>query len=206
MGEVTSEVAALKAMLEKELPREAERPGVDGEERPSQPAGSRKVNDWLERNEAARHLEAGLPTDPLEQSTPLSSSSPLFTGPAKAEGAAAAREGLARILSRAPYTPTTLMTMREHSEALQRLIPLLAPPDLQPLVAAARDNLRALAVDSSGTRVVQALLEYTAGEQRQQLLRLLGVPATILLLATDKFGTYVAQVIHLLFLGSLLAG
>ena len=206
VGEVTSEVAALKAMLEKELPRAAERPGVDGEERPSQPAGSRKVNDWLERNEAARHLEAGLPTDPLEQSTPLSSSSPLFTGPAKAEGAAAAREGLARILSRAPYTPTTLMTMREHSEALQRLIPLLAPPDLQPLVAAARDNLRALAVDSSGTRVVQALLEYTAGEQRQQLLRLLGVPATILLLATDKFGTYVAQVIHLLiFLGSLQA-
>ena len=194
VGEVTSEVAALKSMLEKELPKVAERPAAAGEERPSQPAGSRKVNDWLERNEAARQLEVGLATDPLEQSTPLSSSSPLFTGPARPEGTAAAREGLARILSLAPYTPTTLMTMREHSEALQRLIPLLAPPDLQPLVAAARDNLRALAADSSGTRVVQALLEYTAGEQRQQLVRLLGVPATILLLATDRFGTYVAQV------------
>merc|ERR1719319_115616 len=193
VDEVTSEVAALKSMLEKELPKVAERPAAAGEERPSQPGGSRKVNDWLERNEAARQLEVGLATDPLEQSTPVSSSSPLFTGTSRPEGAAAAREGLARILSRAPYTPTTLMTMRERSEALQRLIPLLAPPDLQPLVAASRDNLRALAADSSGTRVVQALLEYTTGEQRQQLVRLLGVPATILLLATDRFGTYVAQ-------------
>jgi hypothetical protein len=173
-------VETLKWMLERELPQaEAlrDRQKGDGEEKqmtPSPrptlpPCGDSKVDDWLTRNEASQAAMEEL-EDPVFESTPVSSSSPLFVTPAKAGSKVqgmlktsyrevtrqethdslsvlSAQAELAKLLARAPHSPSSLMTTRESSQVLQRLIAVLPSASLQPILNIVLGNFRALATN-----------------------------------------------------------
>jgi len=161
-------VAALKSMLEKELPQVTRGKG-DGEEKGPklQSYGTKKVNDWFARNEAVRLKEQAvvncdLLTDEKFElaEAPLGSSSPCKKKEDTEEAGIEvnlAIETLNRMLKHAPVA--ALMTTRETSVALQELVPLLPANTLQPLFDGASDNFEMVSTHPSGCRVVQALLK-----------------------------------------------
>ena len=197
-------VAALKSMLEKELPQVTRGKG-DGEEKGPKPQsyGTKKVNDWFARNEAVRLKEQAvvncdLLTDEKFElaEAPLGSSSPCKKKEDTEEAGIEvnlAIETLNRMLKHAPVA--ALMTTRETSVALQELVPLLPANTLQPLFDGASDNFEMVSTHPSGCRVVQALLKSNGnGHQLHQLTcHLEEEPASLIKLAMDKFGTFVAQ-------------
>merc|ERR1719234_635016 len=198
-------VAALKSMLEKELPQVTRGKG-DGEEKVPKPQayGTKKVNDWFARNEAVRLKEAAVnSTDLLTDENfdaveaPLGSSSPCKkkenTELAVGVEADLALESLNRMLKHAPAA--ALMTTRETSVTLQELVPHLPSNALQPLFDGASDNFEMVSTHPSGCRVIQVLLKSNCSiEQLDQLTcSLVDEPANLIRLAMDKFGTFVAQ-------------
>ena len=197
-------VAALKSMLEKELPQVTRGKG-DGEEKGPKPQsyGTKKVNDWFARNEAVRIKEqAGVNCDLLTDEkfelaeAPLGSSSPCKKKEGTEEAGVEvnlAMETLNRMLKHAPAA--ALMTTRETSVALQELVPLLTANALQPLFDGASDNFEMVSTHPSGCRVIQALLKSNGNcHQFDQLTcHLEEEPASLIKLAMDKFGTFVAQ-------------
>ena len=104
-----------------------------------------------------------------------------------------AAESLRRMLEHAPAA--VLMTTKETSVALQELVPLLPPKALQPLIDGVRDNFELVATHPSGCRVVQVLLKSNCNtDQHHQLTsHLEEEPASLIKLAINKFGTFVAQ-------------
>jgi len=197
-------VAALKSMLEKELPQVTRGKG-DGEEKGPKPQsyGTKKVNDWFARNEAVRLKEqtsvnCDLLTDEKFElaEAPLGSSSPCKKKEDTEEAGiqvSLAMETLNRLLKHAPAA--ALMTTRETSVALQELVPLLPANALQPLFDGASDNFEMVSTHPSGCRVIQALLKSNGNcHQLDQLTcHLEEEPASLIKLAMDKFGTFVAQ-------------
>ena len=198
-------VAALKSMLEKELPQVTRGKG-DGEEKGTKPQsyGTKKVNDWFARNEAVRLKEqAGDNIDPLADEKfelaeePLGSSSPCKRKEDTEEAGGVevnlAIESLSRMLKHAPAA--ALMTTRETSLVLQDLVPLLPASALQHLFDGARDNFEMVSTHPSGCRVIQALLKSNCNsDQLDQLTcHLEEKPGSLIKLAMDKFGTFVAQ-------------
>merc|ERR1719402_11294 len=197
-------VAALKSMLEKELPQVTRGRG-DGEEKGPKPQsyGTKKVNDWFARNEAVRLKEqtsvnCDLLTDEKFElaEAPLGSSSPCNKTEDTEEAGVEvnlAMETLNRMLKHAPAA--ALMTNRETSVALQELVPLLPANALQPLFDGASDNFEMVSTHPSGCRVIQALLKSNGNcHQLDQLTSHLEEgPTSLIKLAMDKFGTFVAQ-------------
>jgi len=198
-------VAALKSMLEKELPQVTRGKG-DGEEKVVKPLsyGTKKVNDWFARNEAVRLKEAAVTNNELladenfdAVEAPLGSSSPCKKkeDPNEAGGVEGdlALESLNRMLKHAPAA--ALMTTRETSVTLQELVPLLPASALQPLFDGASDNFEMVSTHPSGCRVIQVLLKSNcSSDQLDQLnCHLIDEPASLIRLAMDKFGTFVAQ-------------
>ena len=198
-------VAALKSMLEKELPQVTRGKG-DGEEIVPKPQsnGTKKVNDWFARYEAVRMKEAAVNnTDLLPDANfdavvaPLGSSSPCKkkenTEVATGVEADLALESLNRMLKHAPAA--ALMTTRETSVTLQELVPLLPSNALQPLFDGASDNFEMVSTHPSGCRVIQALLKSNCSNNQlgQLTCHLVDEPASLITLAMDKFGTFVAQ-------------
>ena len=197
-------VAALKSMLEKELPQVTRGKG-DGEEKGPKPQsyGTKKVNDWFARNEAVRLKEANANGDLFVDEkfeiveAPLGSSSPCKKKEDTEEAGDVevhlAAESLRRMLEHAPAA--VLMTTKETSVALQELVPLLPPKALQPLIDGVRDNFELVATHPSGCRVVQVLLKSNCNtDQHHQLTsHLEEEPASLIKLAINKFGTFVAQ-------------
>merc|ERR1712181_53662 len=104
-----------------------------------------------------------------------------------------AMESLNRMLKHAPAA--ALMGTRETSVTLQELVPLLPSSALQPLFAGASDNFEMVSTHPSGCRVIQVLLKSnSSSDQLDQLTcRLVDEPASLIRLAMDKFGTFVAQ-------------
>merc|ERR1719394_1772674 len=191
-------VAALKSMLEKELPQVNTGKG-DGEEKgfKAQPLGTKKVNEWFARNDAV-WLKETIATDDVLNSAepPLGSSSPCRIEEGGEVGCVEtnlAVKDLDRMLKHA--SASLLMTTRETSLALQDLVPLLPSKALQPLVDAASDNFDMMATHPSGCRVIQVLLKSNCNRvQLDQLTsHLTEEPAALIKLAIDKFGTFVAQ-------------
>merc|ERR1719495_1902503 len=196
-------VAALKSILERELPRVSGGKGEGGEKGfKAQPLGTKKENEWFARNDAVRLKETTVTDDVLNSAKfdvaepPLGSSSPCR----KEEGGEVgcvetnlAVKDLDRMLKHA--SAAALMTTREASLALQDLVPLLPSSALQPLVDAASDNFDMMSTHPSGCRVIQVLLKsYCNRVQLDQLTsHLREEPATLTKLAMDKFGTFVAQ-------------
>jgi len=196
-------VAALKSMLEKELPQVSGGKGDGGEKGfKAQPQGTKKVNEWFARNDAVRFKETIATDDVLNSAKfdvadpPLGSSSPCR----KEEGGEVgcvetnlAVKDLDRMLKHA--SASALMTTKETSLALQDLVPLLPSSTLQPLVDAASDNFDMMATHPSGCRVIQVLLKSNCNRvQLDQLTsHLREEPAALIKLAMDKFGTFVAQ-------------
>jgi len=195
-------VAALKLMLEKELPQVSGGKGDGGEKGfVAQPLGTKKVNEWFARNEAVR-LKETVATDVLNSAKfdvaeqPLGSSSPCRKKEVGEVGCVEtnlAVKDLNRMLKHA--SAAALMTTRETSLALQDLVPLLPSSALQPLVDAASDNFDMVATHPSGCRVIQVLLKSNCNRvQLDQLTsHLREEPAALIKLAMDKFGTFVAQ-------------
>jgi len=197
-------VAALKSMLEKELPQVTRGKG-DGEEKVSKPQsyGTKKVNDWFARNEAVRLKEkactdSDLLTDEKFEfaEAPLGCSSPCKKKEDTDEAGVEvnlAMESLNRMLKHAPAA--ALMTTRETSVSLQELVPLLPENALQPLFDGASDNFDLVSTHPSGCRVVQALLKSNGNSHQldQLTCHLKEELATLIKLAMDKFGTFVAQ-------------
>jgi len=196
-------VAALKSMLEKELPQVSGGKGDGGEKGfKAQPLGTKKVNEWFARNDAVRLRETIATDDVLNSAKfdvvepPLGSSSPCR----KEEGGEVVCvetnlgvKDLDRMLRHA--SAAALMTSRETSLVLQDLVPLLPSSALQPLVDAASDNFDMMATHPSGCRVIQVLLKSNCNRvQLDQLTsHLTEEPAALIKLAIDKFGTFVAQ-------------
>jgi len=87
----------------------------------------------------------------------------------------------------------SLMTSSKSSYVIQKLITVLPCTNLQPIFAIVQANFTHLSLDSAGCRVVQTLLEFCSPEQQRSLTNLLCAGKTLLTLATDRNGTYVAQ-------------
>ena len=104
-----------------------------------------------------------------------------------------AMESLSRMLKHAPAA--ALMTTREMSLVLQDLVPLLPANALQLLFDGACDNFEMVSTHPSGCRVIQALLKSNCNsDQLDQLTcHLEEKPGSLIKLAMDKFGTFVAQ-------------
>merc|ERR1719234_2767993 len=198
-------VAALKSMLEKELPQVTRGKG-DGEEKVAKPQsyGTKKVNDWFARNEAVRMKEAAVnDTDLLTDENfdaveaPLGCSSPCKKKEnievAVGVEADLALESLNRMLKHTPAA--ALMITRETSVTLQELVPLLSASALQPLFDGASDNFEMVSTHPSGCRVIQVLLKSNCSSNQLDQLpcHLRDEPASLIRLAMDKFGTFVAQ-------------
>jgi len=197
-------VAALKSMLEKELPKVSTGKGDGGEKGPKlESLGTKKVNDWFARNDAVRLKEETVATEDVLKSAkfdivepPLSSSSPCRQAQGMEGGCVEtnlAVKDLDRMLKQS--SAAALMTTRETSLALQDLVPLLPSAALQPLVDAASQNFEVVATQPSGCRVIQVLLKSNCSrDQLHQLTsHLREEPATLIKLTMDKFGTFVAQ-------------
>ena len=197
-------VAALKSMLEKELPQVSTGKGDREEKGPKlESLGTKKVNDWFARNDAVRLKEETVATEDVLKSTkfdivepPLGSSSPCRKAEGMERGCVEtnlAVKDLDRMLKRS--SAAALMTTRETSLALQDLVPLLPSAALQPLVDAASQNFEVVATQPYGCRVIQVLLKSNCSrDQLHQLTNYLREkPATLIKLTMDKFGTFVAQ-------------
>ena len=174
----------------------------DGEEKGPKPQsyGTKKVNDWFARNEAVRLKEqAGdLLTDEKFElaEAPLGSSSPCKKKEETEEAGVEvnlAMESLNRMLKQAPAA--ALMTTRETSVLLQELVPLLPANALQPLFNGASDNFEMVSTHPSGCRVIQVLFKSNGNSHQldQLTCHLEEEPASLIKLAMDKFGTFVAQ-------------
>jgi len=87
----------------------------------------------------------------------------------------------------------SLMTSSKSSHVIQKLITVLPCTNLQPIFAIVQANFTLLSLDSAGCRVVQTLLEFSSPEQQRSLTNLLCTGKTLLTLAMDRHGTYVAQ-------------
>ena len=88
-----------------------------------------------------------------------------------------------------------LMTTRETSVNFQELVPLLPANALQLLFYGVSDNFEMVSTHPSGCRVIQVLLKSNcSSNQLDQLTCHLGdEPASLIRLAMDMFGTFVAQ-------------
>merc|ERR1719318_1302679 len=89
--------------------------------------------------------------------------------------------------------PLSLMTSPKSSYVIQKLITVTASPQLQPLLTIILSHFTQLSLDSSGCRVVQSMLEFSSPDQQRSITSLLCNTKTILTLASDRHGTYVAQ-------------
>merc|ERR1719318_2480996 len=89
--------------------------------------------------------------------------------------------------------PLSLMTSSKSSQVIQKLITVLPTAQLQPLLAIVLANFTQLSLDSAGCRVVQSLLEFSSPDQQRSITSLLCNTKTLLTLASDRHGTYVAQ-------------
>merc|ERR1719508_236231 len=89
--------------------------------------------------------------------------------------------------------PLSLMTSPKSSYVIQKLITVLPSPQLQPLLSVILSNFTHLSMDSSGCRVVQSMLEFSSPDQRRSITSLICNTKTLLTLAGDHHGTYVAQ-------------
>ena len=90
----------------------------------------------------------------------------------------------------------TLMTGTVSTFVVQKLISVLSPDLLEPLVNEVIQNFTRLSLDSVGCRVVQSLLQAASPDQQMSIAVLLGHQKVLLTLAADKNGTFVAQVIY----------
>ena len=88
----------------------------------------------------------------------------------------------------------SLMTGSKSSYVVQKLISVLPSSELGELHQMILANLLPLSLDKIGCRVVQFLLEFSSSEQQNQITRILADPNTLITLATNPHGTYVAQV------------
>eukprot|EP00092_Neocalanus_flemingeri_P041290 GFUD01044962.1.p1 GENE.GFUD01044962.1~~GFUD01044962.1.p1 ORF type:complete len:886 (+),score=254.50 GFUD01044962.1:3-2660(+) len=89
--------------------------------------------------------------------------------------------------------PFSLMTSPKSSYCIQKLITVLPSSQLQPLLSVILSNFTQLSMDSSGCRVVQSMLEFSSPDQQRSITSLLCNAKTLLVLAADRHGTYVAQ-------------
>ena len=85
------------------------------------------------------------------------------------------------------------MTSSKSSQVMQKLITVLPHTQLQPLLSIVLANFTQLSLDSAGCRVVQSLLEFSSPDQQRAITSLLCTSNTLLTLAADRHGTYVAQ-------------
>merc|ERR1719508_156457 len=99
---------------------------------------------------------------------------------------------LSSLLTSSPG-PLSLMTSPKSSYVIQKLITVLPCSQLQPLLSVILSNFTHLSMDSSGCRVVQSMLEFSSPDQRRSITSLLCNTKTLLTLAGDRHGTYVAQ-------------
>eukprot|EP00092_Neocalanus_flemingeri_P018265 GFUD01019766.1.p1 GENE.GFUD01019766.1~~GFUD01019766.1.p1 ORF type:complete len:775 (+),score=242.89 GFUD01019766.1:32-2326(+) len=90
-------------------------------------------------------------------------------------------------------SPFSLMTSPKSSYCIQKLITVLPSSQLQPLLSVILSNFTQLSMDSSGCRVVQSMLEFSSPDQQRSITSLLCNAKTLLVLAADRHGTYVAQ-------------
>ena len=88
----------------------------------------------------------------------------------------------------------TLMTGTVSTFVVQKLISVLSPALLEPLVNEVIQNFTRLSLDSVGCRVVQSLLQAASPHHQNRIAALLGHQKVLLTLAADKNGTFVAQV------------
>ena len=88
----------------------------------------------------------------------------------------------------------TLMTGTVSTFVVQKLISVLSPALLEPLVNEVIQNFTPLSLDGVGCRVVQSLLQAASPHQQERIAALLGHQKVLLTLAADKNGTFVAQV------------
>ena len=86
------------------------------------------------------------------------------------------------------------MTGSKSSYVVQKLISVLPSSELGELHQMILANLLPLSLDKVGCRVIQFLLEFSSPEQQTQITKLLADPRTLVRLATNPHGTYVAQV------------
>merc|ERR1711942_85631 len=87
----------------------------------------------------------------------------------------------------------SLMTSLKSSYVIQKLITVLPPENLKPVLNIVLANFTHLSIDSAGCRVVQSLLEFSSPDQQRSMTSLLCTSKTLLTLVTDRHGTYVAQ-------------
>ena len=85
------------------------------------------------------------------------------------------------------------MTGTVSTYVVQKLISVLPPALLDPVVSEVVRNFTKLSVDSTGCRLVQSLLEVASPAQQQLISALLCRKENILVLASDTNGTFVAQ-------------
>ena len=88
----------------------------------------------------------------------------------------------------------SLMTGAKSSYVIQKLISVLPSSELEELHQKILENLTPLSLDKVGCRVVQFLLEFSSSDQQTQIVSRLADPRTLVKLATNPHGTYVAQV------------
>merc|ERR1719508_29524 len=99
---------------------------------------------------------------------------------------------LSSLLTSSPG-PLSLITSPKSSYVIQKLITVLPCSQLQPLLFVIHSNFTHLSMDSSGCRVVQSMLEFSSHDQRRSITSLLCNTKTLLTLAGDRHGIYVAQ-------------
>merc|ERR1719186_1621934 len=131
---------------------------------------SRDLAGYIRTSKGSLHIQSVLNTSNPEQSSLVLSS----------------------LLTSSPG-PLSLMTSPKSSYVIQKLITVLPSPQLQPLLSVILSNFTHLSMDSSGCRVVQSMLEFSSVDQRRSITSLLCNTRTLLTLAADRHGTYVAQ-------------
>ena len=80
------------------------------------------------------------------------------------------------------------------SYVVQKLISVLPSSELEELHQMILDNFTQLSLDKVGCRGVQFLLEFSSAEQQMRMTSALADPHTLVTLACNPHGTYVAQV------------
>jgi len=184
------------------------------------PAVVGKVKDWMDKNMAQLRLGVASSTQfeseellspPLEVSSKLSLERIPLPSSQELSGYSRTSKGslhiqsvlntsdvrlsthiLTSLLSNNPG-PLSLMTSPKSSYVFQKLITVLPSPQLQPLLSLVLTYFTQLSLDSSGCRVVQSLLEFSSPDQQRTITSLLCNTKTLLTLAADRHGTYVAQ-------------
>ena len=77
---------------------------------------------------------------------------------------------------------------------IQKLISVLPSAELGPLHAVILANMTRLATDRVGCRVVQFMMEFCNPQQQREMTGLVCDPGSLVTIACDAHGTYVAQV------------